>query len=105
MRKTSRAAFDPFKKLIRPIWTGFFGGFFAQNRSQGFCGKYVFGVPLGEASGVLGVSRVAPGLVDPSFATPSLSVGNWLAGCRSHAPSASDKVAIRTKNFFIELCI
>ena len=38
---------------------------------------------------------------DCSFAAPSPSVGNWLAGWRSHAPSTSATVAIRTKLFFI----
>jgi hypothetical protein len=66
-----------------------------------FCGKYVFGVPLGEAFGVVCFSCASPDVLDPSFATPSPSVGNWLAGCRSQASKASEKVAISTKYFFI----
>jgi hypothetical protein len=69
------------------------------NEGQEFCGKYVFGVPLGEAWGVFCFSCIVP---EPSFAAPSLSVGNWLAGCRSHALKASDTVAISTKYFFIK---
>ena len=70
-----------------------------KTRSQEFCGKYVFGVPLGEGLGVVCLSCVVS---EASFATPSSSFDNWLAGCRSHAPTANDTVAIRTKYFFIK---
>ena len=103
VRKTLGAAFDPsekFDSILQPLLKRLLWEFFAQNRSQEFCGKYVFGVPLGEGSGVVCFSCVAP---DLSFATPSPSVGNWLAGCRSHAPRMSDTVAINTKYFFIKV--
>lgn len=104
MREGLSTAFDPCAKSIRTkTFQSFFsGGFFAQNRRYEFCGKYVFGVPLGEGAGVARFSCVASDPPDPSLAIPSFSVGNWLAGCRSHAPRASDTMAISTKDFFIK---
>jgi hypothetical protein len=69
--------------------------------NQGFRGKKVFGVPLGEASGVASFS-LWPGMADSPFATPASSFDNWLAGCRSQAPQASDTVMINSRYLFIK---
>src|ERR1700674_2853139 len=83
VRKTLGAAFDPsekFDSILQPLLKRLLWEFFAQNRSQELCGKYVFGVPLGEGSGVV-----------------------CFSGCRSHAPRTSDTIAINTKYFFIKV--
>jgi hypothetical protein len=104
MHKALGTTVHPSAPLIRTrshLQSLFTGGF-RSNRYHEFCGKYVFGVPLGEGTGVACFSCAGPDAPDPSFAIPSPSVGNWLAGCRSHAPRASATVAISTKYFFIE---
>ena len=104
VHKALGTAFDPSAPSIRTrshLQSSLLKAF-AQNRYHEFCGKYVFGVPLGEGTGVACFPCAASDVPDPSFAIPSPSVGNWLAGCRSQAPKASDTVAISTKYFFIE---
>ncbi len=104
--KALGAAFDPSAPLMRTrshLQSLLLEGC-AENRCHEFCGKYVFGVPLGEGTGVACFPCAAPEVPDPSLAVPSPSVGNWLTGWRSHAPRASDTVAISTKYFFIEFC-
>jgi hypothetical protein len=69
--------------------------------NQGFRGKKVFGVPLGEAAGLASFS-FWPGTADSPFATPASSFDNWLAGCRSQASQAIDTVMINTRYFFMK---
>ena len=68
-----------------------------------FRGKYVFGVPLAEASGADSLLLDSSDFTAPSF--ESASLGSWDTGWRSQAPKPRDTIAIRVKNFFIEFPI